>query len=293
MSDLDQLLLAIFLMLTMFGMGATLSLADFARVARRPGLLAVGLASQFGWMPLIAFALAHAFGFEGAVAVGLIVMGSSSGGTTSNLFSYYARADLALSISMTVTSTIAAVAFMPLVLFVYATPFATAELGIPYQNIVSTLIAVLVPVGLGMVLRSMRPAWAVRAERIGSISGIAVLVLVLVSSAIRDADRILGFGASEIAAGVLLGPFGFAFGYAGARLLGVPLSQRRTISLETGIQNAPLAIGIVILSFSTEVAETALRIPLLYGVLVVPVSALLAGWFRRHGSSEANPSAIP
>lgn len=281
MSEIDQLLLAVFLMLTMFGMGATLSLGDFARVSRRPTLLLIGLASQFGWMPLIAFGLAHLFGFEGAVAVGLIVMGSSAGGTTSNLFSYYARADLALSISMTVASTVAAVVLMPLVLFVYATPFATAELGIPYGNIVSTLVAVLLPVGLGMALRSWRVEWARRAERIGSLAGVAVLVLVVVAGALRDLDRIAGFSFAEVAAGILLGPFGFAFGYLGARLLGVPLAQRRTISLETGIQNAPLAIGILLLSFSSEVAETALRVPLIYGVLVVPASAALAWGFRR------------
>lgn len=280
MSQLDQLLLAVFLMLTMFGMGSTLSLGDFSRVLRRPALLAVGLASQFGWMPLIAFGLANLFGFGGAAAVGLIVMGSSSGGTTSNLFSYYARGDLALSISMTITSTVSAVALMPLVLWLYATPFSSNELAIPYSNIVTTLVAVLIPVGLGMLLRSIRPGWASRAERAGSFAGIAVLILVVVSSVVRDGEQLFSYTASEIVAATLLGPIGFLFGYIGARLLGVPLRQRRTIALETGIQNAPLAIGIVILSFPGVIAEEALRMPLLYGVLVVPASAVLAGYYR-------------
>lgn len=292
MSQLDQLLLAVFLMLTMFGMGATLSLGDFSKVVRRPALLGIGLASQFGWMPLIAFGLAHAFGFGGAVAVGLIVMGSSSGGTTSNLFSYYARADLALSISMTITSTIAAVALMPLVLWIYATPFASNELAIPYSNIITTLIAVLLPVGLGMSLRRVRPAWATRAERIGSVAGIAVLVLVVVSSTVRDSAQIFSYTGAEIIAATLLGPIGFLFGHLGARMLGVAVRQRRTISLETGIQNAPLAIGIVVLSFPGVVAEEALRIPLLYGVLVVPASALLAAVFRAHAAESDAKSLL-
>jgi BASS family bile acid:Na+ symporter len=280
MSQLDQILVAVFLFLTMFGMGATLSLPDFRKVARQPRPLLVGLANQFLWMPLMAFGLATLFGFPGPAAVGLIVMGCSTGGTTSNLFTYYARADLALSISMTVTSTVAAVAIMPLMLAIYTASFTSDELTIPFANVVTTLVAILIPVSAGIALRTWRPSAASRAEKIGSISGIAVLVAVIVSSAIRDWERVASFTAEELLAASLLGPLGFAFGWLGASLLGVGTAQRRAISLETGIQNAPLAIGIVIASFSGAIEEEALRLPLLYGVLVVPASALLAFWFR-------------
>ena len=265
----------------MFGMGATLSLPDFRAVVRRPRVLLLGLASQFGWMPLAAFAIAQALSLPAPIALGLVVMGCSSGGTTSNLFTYYAGADLALSISMTVTSTIAAVVLMPVVLALYTTPYTSDELQIPYANVVTTLVAILIPVAAGIALRTWRPQWARRAERIGSVSGIAVLVLVIASGVARESERLLSFTASEVLAGTVLGPIGFACGWVGARALGVDTPQRRAICLETGIQNAPLAIGIVIASFSGALEQEILRVPLLYGVLVVPASAMVAVAFRR------------
>ncbi len=281
MSGLDQVLVAAFLFLTMLGMGAALSWQDFRRVARQPRVLLIGLASQYGWMPLVAFCLASLLGLPDALAIGLVVMGCSSGGTTSNLFSFWAGADLALSISMTFLSTVAAFALMPLVLSVYTARFTGDELQIPLTNVILTLVAVLVPVSLGVALRGWRVELADRAVRIGSISGIVVILLVIVSNAIRDADLIASFTAAEWFAAAALGPFGFAFGALGARLAGVGLPQRRAITLETGIQNAPLALGIIIASFAGTVQTEILRIPLLYGVLVVPASALVAWAYRR------------
>ncbi|MEM7410219.1 MAG: bile acid:sodium symporter family protein [Myxococcota bacterium] len=287
MQQLDQVLLALFLFLTMFGMGSTLSVPDFRRVLARPRALAIGVASQFVWMPFAAFLLARALGLPDALALGLIVMGCSSGGTTSNLFSYYAGADLALSIAMTVTSTVAALVLMPLALGIYTAPFTGDDLEVPYANVVSTLVAVLVPVAAGVWLRTRRPDWARRAERVGSLAGIAVLVLVFAVSVFRDHERITSFSAAEVFAGTALGPLGFVFGWLGARLLRVPGPQRRAICLETGIQNAPLAIGVIVVSFADAHAQEILRVPLLYGALVVPASAAVAVAFRR-ATTEAS-----
>ena len=281
MSGIDQVFVALFLFLTMFGMGSTLTVASFVQVARRPLPLLIGLASQFGWMPLIAYGLARGLALDDPLALGLILMGASSGGTTSNLFTYLARADLALSISMTVTSTVAALVAMPVVLWLYATPFTSAELTIPYRNIILTLVAVLVPVSLGVLLRSRSTLWARRAERIGSIAGMLVILLVIVGSAIRDWDRISEYARMTIFAGTVLGPIGFALGWLGARLTRQPAPRRRAIALETGIQNVPLVIGIVIASFPGAVQDRILQVPLMYGVLVVPASAVLAWAFRR------------
>ena len=102
LSSLQTVLVAAFLQLLMFGMGATLSRERFAGVLKDPKPLAVGLVSQFLWMPFAAFVIARLLGLPDAVAIGLIIMGCSTGGTSSNFFTYFARADLALSISMTV-----------------------------------------------------------------------------------------------------------------------------------------------------------------------------------------------
>ena len=274
-----------FLFLTMFGMGATLTVEEFRRVAKRPGPLGIGLASQFGWMPMIAYGLARVLGLSDPLALGCVVMGCSSGGTTSNLFSYLSRADLALSISMTVVSTVSAVVLMPLVLWFWASSFTGETLAIPYTNIVTTLVAVLVPVAAGVALRARSEAGAQRAERIGTTAGVAMISIVILSNLYTEGAKSLEFGWPAILAGTSLGPIGFGLGYLGARLLGVEPAARRAIALETGIQNAPLALGIIVLSFSGAVQEEILRVPLLYGVLVVPASALLALIFRGRGSA--------
>ena len=272
-SSLESSLLAVFLLL--------LTRERFVAVLRAPAPLGIGLASQFGWMPLAALAIAVALELPPEVAVGLVIMGCSSGGTSSNFFSYISRADLALSVSMTVTSTVVGVVAVPLVLWAYTAPFTSAELQIPYARVATTLVAVVVPVAAGVFLRSRSPRWARRAETWGSFSGWAVLGVVIAGSVQREGAALLAIPARTILAATLLGPLGFALGYLGSRALGLGPAQRRAVSLETGIQNAPLAIAIVLLSFPADVVAEVLVAPLLYGVIVVPISAALALGFRR------------
>ena len=285
LSGVETSLLAAFLLLLMLGMGATLRLADFAAVLRRPVPVLIGLASQFGWMPLIAFALARALELPPLAALGLVVMGCSSGGTTSNFFTYLSRADLALSISMTIVSTTVAVVAIPALLWLYTRGLA-AEVGdgalrIPYANIVTTLVGVLVPVAIGIAIRARSERLARRVERGGTIAGFAMLTLVIVGSVVRDGARLFTIEPNIYVAATLLGPIGFVLGLAGDRVLGLSPAQRRAVSLETGIQNAPLALGIILLSFEPSVQRDMLPAPLLYGVIVVPWSALAAALFRR------------
>ncbi|MEM9176467.1 MAG: bile acid:sodium symporter family protein [Myxococcota bacterium] len=285
LSALQSILVAAFLLLLMFGMGATLSRDRFAAVLARPWPLVVGLVSQFLWMPFAAFVIARGLGLPDAVAVGLVIMGCSTGGTSSNFFTYFARADLALSISMTVTSTIVGVVAIPLVLSLWTRPFTSPELEIPLASIATTLVAVIVPVALGVVLRAKSERWAARAERIGSVCGWSVLVLVILGSVVEDAETLRTLPGEVYLAATALGPLGFALGWLGARLLALAPPQRRAVCLETGIQNAPLAIAIVTLSFPADQAREVLIAPLLYGVIVVPCSALVAAAFRRAGSA--------
>ncbi len=287
LSSLQSVLVAAFLLLLMFGMGATLSRESFATVMRTPKPLLVGLVSQFLWMPFAAFVIASALGLPDAVAIGLVIMGCSTGGTSSNFFTYFARADLALSISMSVCSTIVGVAAIPLVLSVWTRPFTSPDLEIPYASIVTTLVAVIVPVALGVYLRSRSERWAARAERIGSICGWGVLTLVIIGSLIEDGGILLTIPAATYVAATALGPLGFALGWIGARILALEPPQRRAVCLETGIQNAPLAIAVVTLSFPDEIAPEVLVAPLLYGVIVVPCSAVVAYAFRRAAISSS------
>mgnify|MGYP005857025401 CR=1 FL=1 len=281
LSGFEQALLALLLVVLMIGMGATLTVDAFREVLRRPRGPLLGLASQFGWMPLVAYLLAKGLGLPPEMAVGLIVVGCTPGGTTSNLFTYYARADLALSVSMTALSSIAAVALMPLTLRLYAAPFTDAELTIPYRSIAVTLALMLVPMAIGMMIRARRPAAAPRVERVGSLAGMAVLALLIATGLLRNGHLLFESPPTIYAAGLGLGLGGFALGYLGAQVAGLSIPARRAVAFETGIQNSPLALAILVTSFPEALHVQMLWLPLLYALFVIASAAALAAVMRR------------
>ena len=285
LTQLQTILLAALLVILMAGMGASLTLGDFREVIRRPRGPLIGLLSQFGWMPLIAFVLCKALQLPDDLAVSLIVVGCTPGGTTSNLFTYFARADVALSVSMTALSTIAAVVLMPLTLYVYATGYTSAGLKIPYGNITSTLAVMLVPLAIGMALRARAPRAARVAERVGGLAGVAVLALLIGTGLYNNVDLLTATTGRMFAAAFGLGALGFGLGWLGARLAGLGAAQRRAIAFETGIQNSPLALGILIASFPGEQQARMLWLPLLYALLVL-VSASVLTLVLRVGAGE-------
>lgn len=280
LSPLETSLLALLLVVLMAGMGAGLTVADFKEVLRRPRGPIIGLLSQYGWMPLLAYGLAKALGLPDDLAVSLIVVGCTPGGTTSNLFTYFAGADVALSVSMTAISTLAAVVVMPLLLYTYATPFTSSALKIPYGNITLALLLMLVPLSIGMTVRAKAPGAAQKVEKAGSTAGILVLVLLIGSGLARNLDYLRATTASMFAAAIGLGVLGFVLGHLGAAVAGLGQAQRRAVAFETGIQNSPLALGILLLSFPAQ-QERMLWLPLLYALFVLISATLLTLFYRR------------
>lgn len=282
LGPIEKALLAVLLLVLMFGMGAGLTGENFRSVARRPFAPLLGLASQFGWMPLIAFALARALELPDDLAISLLVVGCVPGGTTSNLFTMYARSDVALSVSMTALSTIAAVVLMPLVLALYGRAFTSTEFTIPHGGIVSTLALMLVPLGLGMFVRARWPARAPALERVGSLAGIGVLGLLVVTGLTSNFSLLQRTNAAMFVAAGGVGICGFGLGWLGAAAARLPASQRRAVAFETGIQNSPLALGIIVATFPEAMHDRMLWLPLLYALLVLVSASLLTLWWRRH-----------
>jgi solute carrier family 10 (sodium/bile acid cotransporter), member 2 len=266
----ETALIALLLVVLMFGMGATLSWAHFRDLARHPRAFLIGTASQFGWMPLLAFVLAKALALPDAAAIGLIVMGTCPGGTTSNLFAHLARADVALSISMTAASKVVGIVMMPLCLYVYARPFTSAEIAIPYADIVKTLVVLLLPVAMAMALRSRYgERFARPAEKVGSVSGLLVLIALVAISVVRNADLFRTIPPSIYVAAGLLGLGGMLLGSLVARAARLPTAQRRTVAFETGIQNSPLCFAILVMAFPDQAQFDLLKLPLLYALFVL------------------------
>lgn len=294
----DQALLALMIFVIMLGMGASLTVDDFRAVVRKPRGVLIGFLSQFGLMPLIAFTLATVLNFHPAFAIALILIGCLPGGTTSNMFTYFSRGSVALSISMTTASTILALVMMPILLKVYTGGFITqisasmqasgtgAEFVIPTGNIISSLVLILVPVALGMLLKRKSPDWAKTAEDTAGFVAVLVILYLLGTAFIRHGGLFAQTPWQVYVGAVGLGLVGFLFGYWFSRLIGMfPLFQR-AISLETGIQNGPVAFAIILLSFSEPIQSQMLWLAILYSTFIVMTSSFVTLYFRKKGKFD-------
>lgn len=285
-SELEALLMPVFLFLLMLGMGATLTTDNFREVFRQPAPVTIGLASQYGWMPLIALALAVVLNLSTTTAVGLIILGCVAGGPLSNFFTYIARGDLALSVSMTVTSTVVGTLMIPLLLLIYTGPFLDSsgehDIVIPYDKIFVTLLVILVPVGLGMSLRRRNLLWAQRIEKWGVAAGLTLIMLVIVSAVLREGATMLQVDPRIYLAALVLGPTGFLMGYLGTVVLGLDIPQQRAVTVETGVQNVPLALAIILISFPADVQTEILVAPIFYGITIAPLAFIAALIIRRY-----------
>ncbi|NBC83124.1 MAG: transporter [Bacteroidetes bacterium] len=294
----DKIMLALMIFVIMLGMGASLRVEDFKAVIRKPRGVFIGFLSQFGLMPFIAFTLATVLNFHPAFAISLILIGCLPGGTTSNMFAYFSRGNVALSISMTTASTLMALIMMPLLLKLYTVKFTNqltasmqatgskAEFVIPTGNIISSLALVLVPVALGMIIRRKSRDWAKATEDTAGFVGIIVILYLIATAFIRHGKLFMQTPV-EIYVGALgLGLMGFFFGYYFSRLFGMyPLFQR-AISLETGIQNGPIAFAIILLSFQEPVQSQMLWLAILYSTFIVITSSIITLLYRKYGKFD-------
>ncbi len=298
LNPIEQGLLAVMILIIMFGMGATLTAGDFRNALRQPKGLLIGFLSQFGLMPLIAFTLAVLLDLPPAMAIALVLVGCLPGGTTSNMFAYFARGSVALSISMTAASTLLALVMMPLLLDVYTSGFAgridealraagdEAGFVMPYLNIIVSLLLVLVPVAAGMVLLRYSPGWAKTAEDTAGFMAIIVILFLLSSVIIRHANLFLETTWRIYFGAVCVGLIGFVFGYLMAGLARLEPRFKRSVSLETGIQNGPIAFAIILLSFREPLQSQMLWVAILYSTFIVISSSFVTLFFRRIGRAD-------
>jgi BASS family bile acid:Na+ symporter len=291
----DQILLALMIFVIMLGMGSSLTIDDFRAVFRKPRGVLIGFISQFGLMPFIAFALATLLQLPPAYAIALILIGCLPGGTTSNMFTYFSRGSVALSISMTTASTVLALVMMPILLNFYSAGFTAqiteqmqaagsdAEFVIPTKNIISSLILVLIPVGLGMLLKYYSPDWAKTAEDTAGFMAVIVILYLVGTAFVRHAGLFLQTPFTVYIAAISVGLIGFFFGFWFSRLWGVPPIFQRAVSLETGIQNGPLAFAVILLSFPEPYQSQMIWLAILYSTFIVITSSFITLWYRKAG----------
>jgi solute carrier family 10 (sodium/bile acid cotransporter), member 2 len=282
LTDLETRLLGVMMMLIMLGMGASLTFKDFRIAFRKPQGILVGLLCQYAIMPFLGYAMALALGLSPALSIGLILMACMPGGTTSNIFTYFSKGVLALSIMMTICSTLVAVVMVPVLLSFYSGLRALpSEYAVPAGNVAQILVALTVPTLIGIGLRKWRPNVGATIELIGGLLGVVVILFLVLTWVPRNHMLLAVTPWPVYFAAIGLGLFGIALGFGLSRLLRQDRLRSRTIALETGIQNGPLAVLIVLLTFEGQLQQDVLLIPVLYSLFIVLIATGITLWFRR------------
>ena len=231
----------------MFGMGLTLSPQDFRIVFSRPKDIIIGCLAQFTVMPLLALGLSWVFALPKELALGVILVGCCPGGTASNVITYLAKGDLALSVGMTATSTLLAPLLTPLLVLMLAGTMVEVD---TIGMLLSIVYVVIAPIAVGLIFQRYLPKFTKEiVPYLPAFSSIAIALVVGIIVA-HNADRLLVGGMIVVLVVVLHNLCGLSLGYVIGRLLGLAEPKKRAISIEVGMQNSGLASSLATLHFA-------------------------------------------
>jgi BASS family bile acid:Na+ symporter len=294
-NEFEQTLLRIFIIIIMFGLGAGLTPKDFGLAIKRPWGLVIGWITQFGIMPLTAYLLVVAIllpftqGPEVAfIALGALIMGAVPAGTTSNLFTYFSKGNLALSVTMTVNSTLWAFIMTPFMLWIYSGLLDFDEsLSIDFGELAIVIVGLVIPVGLGMLVRRLSANAGAILELIGGVFGLLFIPFLIAIWVPRNWQLLLTTEWPTYAVALGLGVVGITVAYIIAKAIRLHPMNARTIALETGIQNGPLAIAVIVAVYiDNPFLDSILLIPALYSLFIVLISTVVTLIFRRANVAE-------
>ncbi len=249
-ADLKSLILPL-LAIVMFGMGLTLTLDDFIRVTRMPGLIALGSGLQFILMPFLAWLISLLLGLDPLLTTGMILVGASPGGTASNVVCYLAKGNVALSISLTAVSTLLAVLLTPLLSRLYI----NASIDVPMMQMLQSILTLIIaPVGLGLLLNHffhhrLRPV-----EQVFPLISVAAIVLIIAIIVALNQQRLADLSMIMLLAVMLHNLTGLVGGYWIPRLMGKDKIICRTLAIEVGMQNSGLAVALALKYFAPVAA---------------------------------------
>lgn len=266
----------------MFGLGLSLTPADFRRVQQNPRAVTAALVCQLLILPVIAFGLVTLFGLSPLLAVGFMILAASPGGTTANLYSHLFRGDVALNITLTAINSIIAVATLPLLTNWAIDHFVDegAGIGLQLDKLLQIFAIVLVPVAIGMVVRRRSPEFADRMDRPVRIASAAMLILVVVGAMWTEKENISDYLAEVGLIAAIFCILSLTIGYVVPRRLGLSEDQAVASGFEIGIHNGTLAIAMAL----TVLGSAPMSIPAaVYGVLMFPIAAVFGMVVRNRG----------
>ncbi len=265
----------------MFGMGLTLKLSDFRVVFSHPKDVCIGTAAQFTVMPLLAYLLAKAFSLPPELAVGVILVGTCPGGTSSNVMTYLCKGDVALSVGMTAVSTVLAPVVTPLLTYLYAGATVHVDLLSMFLSIIQVVI---LPIALGFAVNRFFGRFAERAVDVLPLVSTLAIVAIVGAVVSVNAGRLLSCGLLILLVVVLHNVLGYLLGYTAARALRMSNAKCRTVAIEVGMQNSGLATSLATVHFAQYPLAT---IPgAVFSVWHNVSGALLANVFLRQAERE-------
>lgn len=267
----------------MFGMGMTLTAADFRQILQRPRDIGVGVAAQYGIMPVTGFVLAEAFNLDPVLASGVILVGACPGGTASDVITYLARGDIALSLTITSVTTLMAPLMIPMFMYIFAGRWVDVPAAALF---ISTVKIILLPVALGVFFR------VVFGDRIKyvlpGLPGLSTLAIIFIVAVIvaANAGSIAKVGAGVALIVVLHNLIGLVLGYYAARLSGMDVRAARTVSIEVGMQNSGLAVALANVHFGPLAALPGAVFSVWHNIS----GSAIAWWWRRHSADTGSAS---
>lgn len=278
MDSISNLILAVGLMLVMWGMGLSLILDDFKRVVRYPKAIAIGLVSQLILLPLIAYGLVILLKVPAEIAIGVMILAACPGGATSNLITHLSRADAALSVSLTAITSIITVVTIPLIVNFAMESFLDQSQMIQLnflETIMKISMIVLVPVVLGMTVRHF---WSGFAHRLGKpvrIASAVILMLIIVGVIIKEKDVLPGYFVDAGIVSLLLNIITILVGFSLGRIFKLTPQQATSISIESGMQNGTLALAIAGGLLNNAAFAIA---PAVYSIIMFFTAGLIIYW---------------
>jgi len=272
--------------IVMFGMGMTLKVEDFQRVLQHPKEVAIGVGAQFIIMPLVALALVKVFALPPELAIGVILVGTCPGGTASNVITYLAKGDVALSVSMTMTTTLLAPIVTPALTYF----LAGAWIDISFTAMmISIAQMVLAPVILGLLVHHFMADTTKKIMPAMPLVSVICIVLLVGCVVALSASKLATVGLTMAAIVILHNTFGLALGFTAAKLLHMDARKARTVAIEVGMQNSGMAASLAVMYFNPAAALPGAIFSVWHNVS----GSLVANFCVRRDNREAQEEPAP
>jgi bile acid:Na+ symporter, BASS family len=269
--------ISILLGVIMFGMGMTLTVKDFGEVFRQPKSVLIGVASQFIVMPLLAYALAKGFNLPAEIAIGVILVGSCPGGTASNVMTFLAKGNTALSVAVTSVSTLLAPILTPAIIYVLAREWLEVSAASMFTSILKIVI---LPIILGLIVQFFLKEQAKKSVDIMPLVSVIAIVMIVAAVVAGSKEKIIESGLLIFAVVILHNGLGYLFGFLIAKLFKLDYADQKAISIEVGMQNSGLGAALAAAHFSPIAAVPSAIFSFWHNIS----GPLLATYWARRGN---------